>query len=100
MITILTFSIGGYFLISSIFQVSLDREINAAQEDNQTLRNYFQAVVSAVSKLKKNNQNDYKGFIEKTSCIADGEVAEKTVYGMNPDLILKEEAFDGFYTIT
>lgn len=50
-------------------------------------------------KLKKANQNDFKRFIAKTSYTADGEQAKKEVYSINTDLILKEEAFDGFYAV-
>ena len=50
-------------------------------------------------KLKKVNQNDFKRFIAKTSYTADGKQAKKEVYSINTDLILKEEAFDGFYAV-
>lgn len=51
------------------------------------------------TKIKKCNQNDYKRFIKKTNCTADGEVAENEIYSINKALILKEEAFDGFYAV-
>jgi len=51
------------------------------------------------TKLKKCNQNDYKRFIEKTNCTADGEIAEKEIYSINTQLISKEETFDGFYAV-
>jgi transposase len=50
-------------------------------------------------KLKKSGQNDYKRFIERTSCTPDGEIAEKENYSINEALIAKEEAFDGFYGV-
>lgn len=49
------------------------------------------------TKLKKNSQNDYKRFIEKTSITPDGEVAAKELYRLSEETILKEELFDGFY---
>jgi len=49
------------------------------------------------TKIKKCNSNDYKRFIHTTSCTSDGEVAEKEFYSIHSSLILKEEAFDGFY---
>ena len=52
-----------------------------------------------LKKLKKVNQNDFKRFITKTSYTTDGEQAKKEVYSINTDLILKEEAFDGFYAV-
>lgn len=51
------------------------------------------------TKLNKCNPNDYKRFIHKTSCTPDGEVAEKESYNIASSLILKEEAFDGFYGV-
>jgi len=51
------------------------------------------------TKLKKCNPNDYKRFIHKISCTTDGEVAEKEFYSIDSSLILKEEAFDGFYAV-
>lgn len=49
--------------------------------------------------IKKSNRNDYKRFIDKTNCTPDGEIAEKEIYSINTKLILKEEAFDGFYAV-
>lgn len=51
------------------------------------------------TKIKKCNANDYKRFITKTSCTADGEVAENEIYSIDSALIQKEEAFDGFYGV-
>ncbi|WP_366924824.1 IS1634 family transposase [Metallumcola ferriviriculae] len=51
------------------------------------------------TKIKKCNANDYKRFINKTSCTPDGEVAEKEIYSIDSTLIEKEEAFDGFYGV-
>ena len=51
------------------------------------------------TKLKKANQNDFKRFIEKTHYTSDGKEAKKETYNIDTDLILKEEAFDGFYAV-
>lgn len=51
------------------------------------------------TKLKKCNPNDYKRFIHKTSCTPDGELADKEIYSIDSSIILKEEAFDGFYGV-
>ena len=51
------------------------------------------------TKLKKNNQNDYKRFISKTHCTSDGEIAEKEIFSIDTELIKKEEDFDGFYAV-
>ena len=51
------------------------------------------------TKIKKCNANDYKRFINKTSCTHDGEVADNEIYSIDQALIQKEEAFDGFYGV-
>ena len=51
------------------------------------------------TKIKKCNSNDYKRFIKKTNCTSDGEIAEKEIYSIDPEIISKEEAFDGFYAV-
>lgn len=48
-ITILTFSIGGYFLISAVFQSALNRESNSALEENKMLHSYFGAVITTIT---------------------------------------------------
>ncbi|WP_265447400.1 IS1634 family transposase [Acetivibrio straminisolvens] len=57
------------------------------------------AIENNPTKIKKCNSNDYKRFITKTSCTADGEVAENEIYSIDSALIQKEEAFDGFYGV-
>ncbi len=48
-ITVLTFSFGGYILISSFFQSALDREIAVALEENKMLRYAFQSAGATVT---------------------------------------------------
>ena len=48
-ITILTFSIGGYFLISAVFQSAFNRESSSALEENKMLRSYFGAVITTIT---------------------------------------------------
>ena len=52
-----------------------------------------------VMKLKKCNANDYKQFITKIHCTADGEVANKEIFGIDTSLIEQEAAYDGFYAV-
>jgi len=51
------------------------------------------------SDIKKKSQNDFKRFIESTSVTKDGEIADKTVYGIDTDAVAKEEMYDGFYAV-
>ena len=48
-ITIFTFSLGGYILISSFFQSALNREIAVALEENKMLRYAFQSAGATAS---------------------------------------------------
>ncbi len=66
---------------------------------NSQIKRAEKVIKTTPQKLKKVNQNDFKRFIAKTSYTADGEQAKKEVYSINTDLILKEEAFDGFYAV-
>jgi len=50
-------------------------------------------------KVEKCRQNDYKRFIHKTVCTSSGEVADNKIYSIDNDIILQEEAFDGFYGV-
>lgn len=50
-------------------------------------------------KLKKCNANDYKRFITKSHCTADGEVANKEILGIDTALVEQEAAYDGFYAV-
>lgn len=50
-------------------------------------------------KRKGKNQNDPMRFIKKTSVTPDGEIAEKQLYGLDEEQILKEEMYDGFYAV-
>lgn len=52
-ITILTFSIGGYFLISAVFQSSISRESSSALEENKMLRSYFGAIIPTITSEKQ-----------------------------------------------
>jgi len=51
------------------------------------------------AKLKKCNSNDYKRFISKTHCTPEDEIAKKEIYSIDTNLIVNEEAFDGFYAV-
>lgn len=51
------------------------------------------------TKLKKYNANDYKRFITKSHCTADGEAADKEILGIDTSLIENEAIYDGFYAV-
>ena len=51
------------------------------------------------SRVEKHNQNDYKRFIDKRNFTPDGEIANKEIFSIDTELILNEEAYDGFYAV-
>lgn len=50
-------------------------------------------------KLSKSNQNDPKRFISTTNITKDGELAEKTIYSINQNIIDEEAKYDGLYAV-
>lgn len=66
---------------------------------NSQIERALKLIKTNPTKLKKANQNDFKRFIEKTHYTSDGKEAKKETYNIDTDLILKEEAFDGFYAV-
>lgn len=66
---------------------------------NSQIHRALKIISTNPSKIKNINQNDYKRFIEKTSCTSNGEIAKKEIYSLNTLLVKKEEVFDGFYAV-
>lgn len=66
---------------------------------NSQIERAHKVIDSCPERLKKFGPNDFKRFIEKSYCTADGEVAKHEMYSINTQLIAKEEAFDGFYAV-
>lgn len=51
------------------------------------------------STTDKRSQTDAKRFIKKTPYTGDGEIASKTKYEINEDVIAEESRYDGFYAV-
>ena len=66
---------------------------------NSQIERAQKAIASKSIKLKKCNPNDYKRFILKSHYTAGGKAAKHETYSIDTKLILKEEAFDGFYAV-
>jgi len=49
--------------------------------------------------INKKSQNDYKRFITTTKVTDDGEIAQKSIYSLNEEIIAKEAMYDGFYAV-
>ena len=50
-------------------------------------------------KIKSNNENDLKRFIQTISTTSNGEIAEENYYSLNKDKISDEEKYDGLYAV-
>lgn len=66
---------------------------------NGQLERAAKAIQNPSSKLKKKGNNDYRRFVQETSCTEDGEIAKHKVYDIDRELIATEEAFDGYYAV-
>lgn len=55
--------------------------------------------IASTSSCDRRRSIDFKRFIKSVKVTNEGEVAEKTSYYLNDDLISKEEAYDGFYCV-
>lgn len=55
--------------------------------------------ISSSDKTDRIRSTDFKRFIKKVKVTDEGEIAEKTKYFLNNDLISHEEIYDGFYCV-
>ena len=74
------------------------------QEYQKNIRNNqinrAQKIISSnPSKLKKPKQNDPKRFIKTLNVTKDGELAEKSIYTINQNIIDEEAKYDGLYAV-
>lgn len=56
-------------------------------------------IASPGRKRKGKNQNDPMRFVKKNAVTPDGEIAEKQVFSLDEEQIMKEEMYDGFYAV-
>ena len=66
---------------------------------NRQLERAAKLIETRPGDIKKKNQNDFKRFVSSTNVTKDGEIADKTVYGLNLKAIANEEMYDGFYAV-
>ena len=60
---------------------------------------HAEKMIESGKKRRSKNPNDPARFIRKTSVTDDGEIAEKTIYELDPKRIREEEMYDGFYAV-
>ena len=82
-----------------IVTYSIKQKLYQRKVRNSQVERALKLINTNPTKIKKTNQNDFKRFIEKTHYTSDGEEAKKESYNIDTGLILKEEAFDGFYAV-
>lgn len=51
------------------------------------------------SRIEKHAPTDVKRFIKKTNITREGEIADKTFFEIDEDVIAYEEKYDGFYAV-
>ena len=66
---------------------------------NRQIERALNSVENGAKSVEKKRQNDPKRFIKASHATKDGEVADKTVYYIDEDSIVKEEMYDGFYAV-
>lgn len=82
-----------YIATFSIKYMNYQRNIR--NEQIERARN----AISSSDKSDRRRSTDFKRFIKKVRITNEGEVAEKTQYFLDEELIANEEIFDGFYCI-
>lgn len=66
---------------------------------NRQIERALKTVDAGSKAMERKKQNDPKRFIKADHATKDGEVADKTVYYIDDEVIAKEEMFDGFYAV-
>lgn len=60
----------------------------------------LKAVEKGKASIEKKRPTDYKRFIVADHATADGEVADKTRYYIDEDIVKEEAKYDGFYAVS
>lgn len=66
---------------------------------NNQINRAQKIIASNPDKLKKPKQNDPKRFIKTLNVTKDGELAEKSIYAINQNIIDEETKYDGLYAV-
>lgn len=82
---IVTYSIKYKYYQMKIRNGQIDRAQNAINKDP--------------SRLSKKNTNDFRRFVQTSSCTEDGELASYRTYDIDTARIIEEEKYDGFYAV-
>jgi len=66
---------------------------------NRQLERAARLVDKNPTTISKKTQNDFKRFITSTNITKEGEVADKTLYRIDQDIVSDEAQYDGFYAV-
>ena len=66
---------------------------------NNQINRAKKIIASNPEKLKKPHQNDPKRFIKTINVTSDGELANKSIYEINQNIIDEEAKYDGLYAV-
>jgi signal transduction histidine kinase len=85
---LITFTIGGHILISSLFESAYEREIHNAKEENKLLQYSIAASMSALYGRNKNNNEDMiKDFVTSSNERIQSENTEYRLSDQNKELL-------------
>lgn len=83
-------------IVSFSFKYRKYQETIRSRQIERALR----AVEKGKSSIEKKRPTDYKRFIKTDHATADGEVADKTRYYIDEDIVKEEAKYDGFYAVS
>lgn len=66
---------------------------------NRQLERALKLLDGNIKNIDKKRQNDYKRFITTTKVTDDGEVADKSIYRLDEEIITNEALYDGYYAV-
>lgn len=66
---------------------------------NNQINRAMKIIESTPDKLKKSKQNDPKRFIKTTNITNGGELADKSIYEIDQNIIDEEAKYDGLYAV-
>lgn len=91
-----TFSIGGYILVNSLFKSSLERELNLAKEENKLLHLSIEMTASNADYTDDSQSNMITSIAQSVE--SSGQMSKVKVRIANNNEVLYESAGLGFYT--
>ena len=86
---LITFSIGGYILITTLFQTVYLREINSAKEENKIIQYSFVTTLSAIT--------ESENIITEDSVAEISSTVAKNISGENTQIRICNQKYDSIF---